>query len=191
LREVISAGFLMIDEGRLLIENMIGTAIVREARAPLTALYEITGRPGDARFVSAETDAAVPMPDRSQRNVVSLEEAGRGVRRAILDTTQLRGLRWEMLLSQFALEPCTDLRQVIFGPDAEYRFTLNAARQSLVRRQSDSLLFALIERDKVHAVTAEGSRGRAVRTTRPVGRMITALTGQRHLEACLSLFGVH
>jgi tRNA A-37 threonylcarbamoyl transferase component Bud32 len=191
LREVVSVGFLMIDEGRIFIENLIGASIVQDARASLATFYEVTGRASDARFVAAATDPVIPTLDRGPRGGVTREEIIRRARRVVLDSTELLGLRWETLLLQYAIEPCTDLRQAIFGPDEAYRTTLAQARKQLVKRPSDSLLFSLVELDKVYDVTATGSRGRTVRTARPVGRAVTALTGRRHLEACLSLFGVN
>ena len=187
VRESLSAGFLLMREGRVVIENLLGAAIIGQARAALTALYEVTGRERDARFVSSDNDPdppSIPMVARP-----SLDAIQRTMRAQILDTTMVLGVRWE-LLQFLGMEPCTDMHQVIFGPDSLHRATMAEAKRTMVKRASDSAFFALAERVSVVPMTARGSRGAAARATRPITRATSLLTGNRQLEACLSLFGV-
>jgi hypothetical protein len=187
VRETLSAGFQLMEHGRVVIENLFGAAIVGQARHALTALYEVTGRERDARFVSPENDPEPPANVGTGRFTV--EDIQRSMRAQILDTTMLTGVRWE-LLQMLAFEPCTDLHQVIFGPDSLHRATMAEAKRTMVKRASDSALFATAERITVVPMTARGSRGAAVRATRPITRATSLLTGNRQLESCLSLFGV-
>jgi hypothetical protein len=187
IRETISAGFLLIEHGRVIIENLFGAAIVGQARASLTALYEVTGRDRDARLVSSDNDPELPANHMAGR--ANADDAQRALRAAILDTTMLSGIRWEAL-PLLAIEPCGDMHQIIFGPDSLHRATLAEARRTMVKRQSDSALFAMAERLTIFPQTARGSRGAAVRVTKPIARATSLLTGNRQLEACLSLFGV-
>jgi hypothetical protein len=189
LREVISVGFLLIEDGHFLIENLIGAAMIGSARTSLSALYQATGRTRDARFVSAESDPAPPAVDAERTRRVPLAEIDREIRRIVLDTTEIPGLRWELLLNGFAWQPCTDMHQVIFGADSLHRATLIEARQRLVRTASDSMLFAMVARASDHPVSAQGARGRAIRTSQSFARGVSWLTGNRQLVACLSLFG--
>ena len=187
LRETISAGFLMINEGRLLIENLVGANIVHSARQSLAAFYEVTGKAADARFVSTESDPDVtiidPMPAR-----IGVDEVNQAVSRSILDETLPLGLRWELVLSTIKWMPCADMHQVLFGPDASYRRLVDSARASLVRRQSDSLLFSVAARvDPPPGVKARFSVWTA---HRPVARIVSTLTGKRQLEDCVSLLSM-
>ena len=187
IKETLSAGFVLMKDGRAVIENLFGIAIVGQARTALAALYEVTGRERDARFVSAEND---PEPPPSlMTGPFTMEDVLRSMRAQVLDTTMLPGVRWEVL-QLLAFEPCSDLHQVIFGPDSLHLTTLAEAKRTMVKRPSDSAFFALAERVSVLPQTARGSRGAAVRVTRPITRATRLLTGNRQLEACLSLFGV-
>ena len=188
LREVISAGFLMIRDGDNLIINLIGASLVSNARTSLVAFLDATGRAKEARSISTETDPVITVVEHG--GPTSTDEISREVRRAILDRGEIRGLRWELLLSSFSLEPCADMHQVIFGADSLHRATLVEARRTLVRRPSDSLLFAIAERAADSPATADVARGRAVRATRPFGRVVTALTGHRQFEGCLAALGL-
>jgi tRNA A-37 threonylcarbamoyl transferase component Bud32 len=189
LREVISAGFLMIEDGDNLLVNLIGASLVTNARTSLVAFFDATGRAREARSVSAENDPAFTIVEQRGRQT-SRDENLREVRRVILDRKEIRGIRWELLLSSFALEPCADMHQVIFGTDSLHRATLAEARRTLVRRPSDSLLFSIAERGIDSPATADVARSRAVRATRPFGRVVTALTGHRQFEGCLALLGL-
>lgn len=178
----------MVQDGNILIENLIGASLVANARVSLSALFEATGRTREARAVSAEGDPVITTIDADSRRRVPLDEISRTVRRIILDTGEIRGLRWELLFS-FAVEPCTDMHQLVFGPDSLHRATVEEARRSLVRRQSDSVLFAIAELTANRPAQAEAGWGRTMRVKRQVARAMSAVTGHRQLEACLSLFG--
>ena len=190
IREVISVGFLMIREAHLWIESTFGVVLVSSGRAALAALYQSTGKAAQARFVSSETDPDITAQDQP-RSRPDLEELQRRLRTMIMDTAMLPGLRWEQLVLQMPVEPCTDLHQVVFGPDSLHVATLEEARRTLVRRPSDSLFFSLAERSVVLPITAKKSRGAMVKATRPVTAAISAVTGNRQLEGCLSLFGYY
>ena len=162
--------------------------ILGSTRTSLTAFYEVVGKTRDARYVSQQSDPDVIVRDMDLRSF-TIDDVHNMVRRMVLDTTELRALRWELLMTTVAIEPCTDMHQVIFGQDSLYRATLEQARRTLVRRPSDSAFFSLVDIRHVRPVTAGGSRGRAMSAVRPISKTISALTGNRQLEACLSLFG--
>jgi tRNA A-37 threonylcarbamoyl transferase component Bud32 len=189
LREVLSAGFLMIEDGDNLLVNLIGASLVTNVRTSFVAFLDATGRAKEARFVSAENDPVITIVEQGGRQP-SRDENAREVRRFILDRKEIRGLRWELLLGSFSIEPCADMHQVVFGADSLHRATLAEARRTLVRRPSDSLLFSIAERGTDSPTTADVARSRAVSATRPFGRIVTALTGHRQFEGCLALLGV-
>jgi hypothetical protein len=188
LREVVSVGILLVDNGHTLMENLVGATMVSSARTALQAFYEVTGRDRDARFISPQND---PEPPSSLGEVraANLEEFNRSIAALVQDSTALPGLRWEMLQMFLAMQPCTDLHQVMFGPDSLHVATLAAARRTMVKLASDSAIFAMAESHTVMPIVARGSRGAAVRSTLPVTRALAAMTGSRQLESCLSLFG--
>ena len=188
LREVVSVGFHMINDGHSVMENLIGGVLVNNARLAMQTFFEVTGRDRDARFISPANDPEPPADMRDGRRV-RLEDSYRAVAAVILDSTSIRGLRWELVQSYMALHPCSDMHQVIFGPDSLHRATMAAARQTLVRRPSDSAFFAMSQADRIVPISAKGSRGAAVRSTRPVTWALTQMTGSRQLQACVSLFG--
>jgi len=77
----------------------------------------------------------------------------------------------------------------VFGPDSLHIATLDAARRTLVRRPADSVFFDLAVNFRPVPMTATGSRGTAMKMTKPITALLNAMTGNRQLEACLSLFG--
>jgi serine/threonine protein kinase len=188
LRENISVGFLLIRDGDFLLMNLIGASLVTNTRVSLAALFEATGRAREARAVSAEGDPVLPVAEPDRRRRVPVDEISRTLRRVILDTTEIRGLRWEFLFS-YSLEPCADMHQVVFGPDSLHRATMREARKSLVRRSSDSTLFAIAESTSERPARSAPVRGLGMRVIRPLVRTVSAITGHRQLEGCFSLFG--
>jgi serine/threonine protein kinase len=191
LREIISTGFLMIENGSTMMENHFGSAIVANGRISLAAFLEASGRAKEARFVSAENDPVTIALESQAGRRPRLEDAAREIRRIILDTTEVRGLRWELLLAFFAYEPCADMHQLIFGPDSLHRATLAEARKRLVRRSSDSVLFAMAERATENSAAANVVRGKEFHAaSRRLGRAVGVITGHRQMEACASLLGL-
>jgi serine/threonine protein kinase len=189
LRENISVGFLMINDGRVLLENLIGANIVWGTRASLVAFFDALGRTKDARYASPEVDPLISGAEDDAAPRPAIEDVNRSIRRTILDTTELTGLRWEMLLGSFSFEPCSDMHQIIFGADSLHRATLAQAKASLAKRGSDSLLFLLAEREAQSGYVPDAATG-PWSAHRPVARLMTALTGNRQLEGCLALLGL-
>lgn len=185
LRETLSAGFLLVEGGHTAIENIMGANIVNTARGSLGAFFEATGRTRDARYVSAADDPVITIIGDG-RTRMPADQVARAIRRIVLDTTEPLGLRWEMMLA-FSIEPCGDPHQVIFGPDSLHLTTLAQAQERLARSHADSQLFALVSRAIIAPI--QGPRRGVQRATAPVARTISALTGNRQLESCLSLFG--
>jgi serine/threonine protein kinase len=190
LREVISVGFLMMRDGRTLMENLMGATIVDKGRLSLEAFYQATGRAAEARAVSPATDPVLDLavdPDGRQR--VPVEEMARMLRRIALDSTEIRGMRWEMLAT-YSLMPCADARQILFGPDSVHTSVMDEARASLVRSPSDSIYFSMIEQPM--------NRRYMVRDGQPLTRVpftvsgwiATRLTGHNVFASCAALMGL-
>ena len=189
LRENVSVGFLMIESGHMLIETLMGAAILRASRPSLAAFYEATGRARDAAFAAQDADPAFNTVESIRGTNLTPEEKSRQLRRVILDDKEIPGLRWEALMMDFAIEPCADIHQLIFGADELQRQTLTAAKQKMAKRGTDSLLFLMLERANGIVPPAPLSPKGQSQWTRhvPTARIVSALTGSRQLEACMLL----
>jgi len=190
LREVISVGFLMMRDGRTIIENLVGASIVDGGRQSLEAFFQATGRAGDARAVSAASDPVTEVTaGSSDRQRSSLDETTRSLRRTALDTTEIRGMRWEKLVN-YSFMPCTDTRQILFGPDSLHAAVMDSARVSLVRSPADSIVFSILEQpmDR-HHMLREGQPLTRVPFT-VTGWVTKALTGRNVFASCAALMGL-
>jgi hypothetical protein len=146
IREVISVGFLLADDGPTLIDNLIGDVIVSTGGTALESFYRAAGRTADAGALAALAAAA----DRSASRMRALSSGRSGLEEylgslpaMVLDTSAVRGLRWEYLRLTATLTPCLNLNRMVFGPDSAYEAFLRNARASLVRYPSEDGLFDL------------------------------------------------
>lgn len=153
LRQTISLGFLLVDEGTTLIEQLIGVVIAGIGRSGLIDYYKSIGDPRGA-LLQTKLDSAVAafetrsdvarspqlFSDVDARDVGALRAA---IRYAAGNTTELRGQRMEMLML-LAMAPCTNLRELVFGPNDEVNESFARARKTLARFASDSAMLDVI-----------------------------------------------
>lgn len=144
VREVISVGFLLGDDGPTLIDNLVGNVVASTGATALEHLYRVTGRADEADRV-AELGA---IAERAARRVHTPELSGlEGVLRylpaTVTDTSAVRGLRWEFYSLTTTLTPCINLNRMVFGPGDGYRSFIERAHASLVRYPSEEGLFQL------------------------------------------------
>jgi len=147
LREIVSLGFVLIDEGSTVLDAMIGTRLVYDGTEALAKLYYASGRTDDAddlNFVRAGIQA---MSDRASgtRADYDAEAALRKMPNVVLDEQVVRGIRWDNFLTFVTLAPCVNLNKVVFGPGQSYEQWAADAEQALVRRPSDELMFRFME----------------------------------------------
>lgn len=148
IREVISVGFRLVDDGPALVDNLVGMALVDLGGDALQGLYRATGKSRDA----VDLDWVRTSTRRAAERAVAGEPrwtAGAGLRampRIVLDSTQAKGLRWEYFGWTVVFAPCASIRAVAFGPGEDYSAWLQSARQSLVRWPSDEALLDLAVR---------------------------------------------
>jgi len=144
LREVISAGLLMGRDGSTLITNLIGFVLAGVGAEALTNLYAATGR-------TAESEALMERMRATER-AARLGQVGRGragistMYDAVTDTTTIRGMRWEFLITLSTLGPCMNLNRAVFGPPDDYEVWLERARTFMVRTEGEEQLFQLAQR---------------------------------------------
>ena len=141
IREVISMGLLMADEGPTVLDNLIGLTIARTGGDALETLYTNTGH-GDGRSLAWGRRSAERSVERAQPPAIrDVEAALRTLPERALDTTFVRGIRWEYVGLLNTLGPCINLRRVVFGPDQQYRNWLELAELRLVRHPAEQELF--------------------------------------------------
>jgi hypothetical protein len=145
IREVISVGFRLLDDGPTLLDNLIGTALVDMGAEGLERFFRATGRGRDAESLDWARNASRRSADRMVAGEAgwSAEAGLRAMPAVVLDSTQARGLRWEFLAWTAVFAPCANLRSVAFGPGEDYSRWLAAARNGLVHRPSDEALLTL------------------------------------------------
>lgn len=151
LRQTISVGTMLVEDGANWTQLIMGITAVRAGREALLEMWEQLGD-SRARDVRLRLDATSAMSDAAPAMTSSLVAAGSrdvaALRRAMVrmakDSTQARGLRFDMLHT-LAIAPCTNLRELVFGnaPDIEEAFA--AARRTLARSVTDSAYIDLVE----------------------------------------------
>ncbi len=144
IREVISTGFLMMDEHPSLIGNLIGGVLVGIGRDGLVTLYRRTGRAAEADRIEAEYKQAEAMHRYGRRfyqESTDMDAALSEVTRTVLDPKSLRGLRWELFQTSNTIVPFVNLNNAVYGAGADYQYWLDRVEQELVRYPGEAELF--------------------------------------------------
>jgi hypothetical protein len=148
VREVISSGFALIDNGNTIIEALFGAAIVRYGGEALVALYRATGRARDAEtlhWVLTDVRSATDNLAHASRGS-NVDDSFRGMSETVSDTTSPLGFRWEFFGMVNTFAPCMSLNRIVFGPGEAFDAWLAQARKSLVREPGDEEMFRLYSR---------------------------------------------
>lgn len=152
LAEVIAVGFLLADQGPTLIDNLVGYAIVEAAGSALGDLFRVAEQPGAAAALSRLREVAGRAADMMPAELAGGTDAWvRSLPGLVLDTTIVRGLRWEYFINLTTVAPCLNMNRMVFGANSEYHEFIEDARESLVRWPSEEPLFDLARRGWVGA----------------------------------------
>jgi len=145
VREVISVGFRLLDDGPSLIDNLIGVSLIDLGGDVLGRLERATGRSRDADALAWAWRASREAAERTAAGGPRLErgDALRTMPRFVLDTTQARGIRWDVFGWTAVFAPCSNMRSAAFGPGEDYAEWLASARKALVRHPGDEALLEL------------------------------------------------
>lgn len=144
IREVISVGMLLGDQGPTLIENLIGHVVAEFGGTALENFYANAGRGNDAARLAEIRDAARRAATRIHNAAPEgIESFVRSLPDLVADTGTVRGLRWEFFTLTTTLSPCLNLHRMVFGPDDGYAAFVEEARSKLVRWPSEEKLFDL------------------------------------------------
>jgi hypothetical protein len=155
LSEVISVGFLLADQGPMLIDVFVGHAIISLGGSALEDLYAVTGQ----ATAGAELSRLKQVAERTARLIrvdqsMGIEAWVGSLPPIILDTAVVPGLRWEYFTAVTTVAPCLNLNRMIFGADDDYQAFIEQARESLVRYPSEEGLFEIARYGWVGSVEA-------------------------------------
>lgn len=145
LRQVVSAGLLMADDGTTLLDNLVGIIIAQDGGLALEQLYQSSGRAEDAERIRAarqatERAAELAAVGRAEQDLQATLREMPGV---VEDRDALRGLRWEYFAGFNTFAPCINTHKVVFGPNETYGGWVERARPVLVRYEGEEELYAL------------------------------------------------
>ena len=184
VRESLSVGFLLQDDARTTADEAAGIALANSGRKSLEALFRAVGRAREADAVSARSDPPIPLGPANLQMPRNLDSA---LRRRILDTTELLGMRWQLALGPFAHLPCTQKRYWFLGPSAAHRAALKEIHDALVRYPSDERRFAMPVRTAYQLLDPMSRRSIPTREPSKVARFISRLTRNDQFQKCAAL----
>jgi hypothetical protein len=144
IREVISTGFLMMDEQPNLIGNLIGIVLIGIGREGLDALYRRTGRTDEADEIATEYERVSRMQKYGRSHYSVPRVVGSvlsDLPRLAVDPGTLRGLRWESLQFSCTVVPFVNLSNAVYGPGEDFDFWLQHVQEVLVRYPSEAEIF--------------------------------------------------
>lgn len=147
LRDLISVGFLLIDQGPTLIDNLMGVVMVNMGGDALEALYVRVGRGADAEALRLARAAGTDAARKARAGLIpeDVRSLLQGVPDLVETEEALRGLRWEYFATFNMLAPCINLHKMVFGPDETYDEWRERVRDTLVRVPGERSLFELAE----------------------------------------------
>jgi len=147
LRELVSTGFLLIDQGPTLLDNLIGVELTRVGADGLEGFYRRTGRPELAESLSWAREGALAAARKSRAGLIPEDARAllQGVPELVENENALRGLRWEYFATFNMLGPCINLHKMVFGPDETYEEWRRRAERTIVRVPGEAELFDLAE----------------------------------------------
>lgn len=147
LRELIATGFLLIDQGPTLLDNLIGVELTRMGADGLEGYYARVGELERAEQLAWARDGALRAARKSRAGLIPEDARAllQGVPALVENEDALRGLRWEYFATFNMLAPCINLHKMVFGPDDTYDQWRRRAERSIVRVPGEQQLFDLAE----------------------------------------------
>lgn len=147
LAELISTGFLLMDQGPTLIDNLMGVVLVNLGADGLEGYYERTGREAEALALRWAREGASDAARKARAGLLAenIHALLQGIPDLVEQEEALRGLRWEYFSTFNTLAPCINVHKMVFGPDETYDEWRLRVRDGLVRVRGEVELFALAE----------------------------------------------
>lgn len=147
LTELISTGFLLMDQGPTLIDNLMGVVLANTGADALEGYYQRTGREAEAQALRWAREGAADAARKARAGLLAenIHALLQGIPDLVEQEDALRGLRWEYFSTFNTLAPCINVHKMVFGPDDTYDEWRMRVRDSLVRVRGEVELFALAE----------------------------------------------
>jgi hypothetical protein len=147
ISELISTGFLLMDQGPTLIDNLMGVVLANMGGDALESYYARTDREADAQALRWAREAATDAARKARAGLVAEDVRSllQGIPALVEEEDALRGLRWEYFATFNTLAPCINVHKMVFGPDETYDEWRLRVRDRLVRVRGEVELFALAE----------------------------------------------
>ena len=146
LRSIISFGFVLIDNGTSLIDELMGNVAVGVGRDALQRFYVITHDPRAGAPALAQMTTASWQQARAQGGPQPLDVVRRRLIAQSADPSIPRGERFEAL-RLLSTASCTNVPELLFGPRRDVENAFRDARANLARFPSEQALVDLIHRD--------------------------------------------
>jgi len=147
LQDLISTGFLLIDQGPTLLDNLMGVVLANMGGDGLEGYYRRTGRSAQADELEWARTAALSAARKARAGLIpeDIHSLLQGIPDLVETDDALRGLRWEYFATFNTLAPCINLHKMVFGPDQTYEDWRERVRDTLVRVPGERALFDLAE----------------------------------------------
>jgi hypothetical protein len=147
LRGLVATGFLLIDHGPTLLDNLIGVELTRMGADGLQGFYARIGQPDRAEALAWGREGALGAAKKARAGLIPEDARAllQGVPELVENEDALRGLRWEYFATFHMLAPCINLHKMVFGPDDTYEEWLRRAERTIVRVPGEQELFDLAE----------------------------------------------
>lgn len=167
LRSIIAFGFVMSDNAPTLIEQLVGVVIVGIGREGLERFYAIRNDPR-GRQLALRLDSLTKQSEADE------------------NLPTIRALNYERAASA-AFAPCTNVKELIFGRNAENQARLDSFREAAARYPSDHAFFDLVERNSEESIKAFGyaeETGAVMRAVHGATRLAGKVTANPRLATC-------
>ena len=188
-RELLTLGLRLTEDGRWVIESLIGMILANQGRNQLERAYAVLRDPQRDTLLRVTRDAAQRAAER-RRSRADLDGMSSGPRIVAhleglaRDTTRLRSIRWEAT-SLLSFSTCTEARSLLRGPSPVQRARFDAFVATETRWASDTAMVELM-RDRPLRTGQARADGRVVyRVVDAVG----ALLGTPYLSSCVRFAG--
>lgn len=183
LRDVMSLGFLLVDQPPLIIDNLVGLVIVGLAGEGLQSVYRATGRTPEAEDLAWARAGAARAAELAQSGDLApeLHELVGKLPARVNDPALPRGIRWEAFGSFNTIAPCMNPHWIVFGLGHDYQEWVEQSRASLVRFPGDEELFRLLGQGWI------GTRGGDDKVRMPARLLGLTLGGASAPGSCLRL----
>lgn len=184
LRELISFGLLVTDDGTTPVLGIIGVVLGNMGVENLRLLYTLTGRPEEAASLQ-------PIVGSSIRDDLDLGDTqARSFEATLRDPRVIRQIKFALVLPFLYAETCTSPRGLMSGPRGETMELLEGPlRAELVRYPLEAQIYdQMLDWQSILPQRPPGGWGQAGPAMRLAWR-VARLTGNQRLAACIVASG--